>query len=246
MKFKILKASLLGSLLSVSAFYANAGLIDSSSVLLDDAGATQLENWYGQGDLDWDSIWYGSTGASAASWHAAVDGVSDTFSIYDVTYNDSDYLIGGYNSGTWSSSGTYEHNLPSNFIFNLTSNIYHDTTSNFWGNVYNDYATLNQGQVFASFGGGWDLNGGSEVIGLYVGVSNHVGTYNGTYTDGTKGNIINNDETYVLFHVNALETFVVREASDEPEPSNVPEPSTLAIFVLGMIGLASRRFKKQS
>jgi hypothetical protein len=28
--------------------------------------------------------------------------------------------------------------------------------------------------------------------------------------------------------------------------SSVPEPSTLAIFALGMIGLASRRFKKQS
>jgi hypothetical protein len=27
---------------------------------------------------------------------------------------------------------------------------------------------------------------------------------------------------------------------------NVPEPSTLAIFALGLIGLASRRFKKQS
>jgi hypothetical protein len=27
---------------------------------------------------------------------------------------------------------------------------------------------------------------------------------------------------------------------------DVPEPSTLAIFALGMIGLASRRFKKQS
>ena len=28
--------------------------------------------------------------------------------------------------------------------------------------------------------------------------------------------------------------------------ANVPEPSTLAIFAFGMIGLASRRFKKQS
>lgn len=28
------------------------------------------------------------------------------------------------------------------------------------------------------------------------------------------------------------------------EPSQVPEPTTLAIFALGMIGLASRRFKK--
>ena len=32
-----------------------------------------------------------------------------------------------------------------------------------------------------------------------------------------------------------------------PEPSTlVPEPSTLAIFALGMIGLASRRFKKKA
>jgi hypothetical protein len=28
--------------------------------------------------------------------------------------------------------------------------------------------------------------------------------------------------------------------------TSVPEPTTLAIFALGMIGLASRRFKKQS
>ncbi|WP_297818509.1 PEP-CTERM sorting domain-containing protein [uncultured Paraglaciecola sp.] len=29
-------------------------------------------------------------------------------------------------------------------------------------------------------------------------------------------------------------------------PTSEPEPSTLAIFALGIIGLASRRFKKQS
>ncbi|MBA6384141.1 PEP-CTERM sorting domain-containing protein [Colwellia sp. BRX10-6] len=29
-----------------------------------------------------------------------------------------------------------------------------------------------------------------------------------------------------------------------PRTAEVPEPSTLAIFALGMIGLASRRFKK--
>jgi hypothetical protein len=33
---------------------------------------------------------------------------------------------------------------------------------------------------------------------------------------------------------------------DGPEPPTVPEPSTLAIFALGIVGLASRRFKKQS
>jgi hypothetical protein len=39
---------------------------------------------------------------------------------------------------------------------------------------------------------------------------------------------------------NNYSTMLVRQAN------HVPEPSTLAIFALGMIGLASRRFKKQS
>ncbi len=40
---------------------------------------------------------------------------------------------------------------------------------------------------------------------------------------------------------------VIKDGSrDWGEASEVPEPSTLAIFALGMIGLASRRFKKQS
>ena len=39
----------------------------------------------------------------------------------------------------------------------------------------------------------------------------------------------------------AIDNFSFSEVSQD-----VPEPSTLAIFALGMIGLASRRFKKQS
>jgi hypothetical protein len=42
---------------------------------------------------------------------------------------------------------------------------------------------------------------------------------------------------------NALSHFSVW-AHDPPATFDVPEPSTLAIFALGMIGLASRRFKK--
>jgi hypothetical protein len=37
-----------------------------------------------------------------------------------------------------------------------------------------------------------------------------------------------------------------RSATNPNDPQSVPEPSTLAIFALGMIGLASRRFKKYS
>jgi len=41
-------------------------------------------------------------------------------------------------------------------------------------------------------------------------------------------------------------TFQVSIGSVVEYNNDIPEPSTLAIFALGMIGLASRRFKKQS
>ena len=41
-------------------------------------------------------------------------------------------------------------------------------------------------------------------------------------------------------------TMLVRTASVVTSPTtSVPEPSTLAIFALGIMGLAARRFKKQ-
>jgi hypothetical protein len=46
-------------------------------------------------------------------------------------------------------------------------------------------------------------------------------------------------ETVIAYELGAV-------TSGPATPPSVPEPSTLAIFALGMIGLASRRFKKQS
>jgi hypothetical protein len=46
-------------------------------------------------------------------------------------------------------------------------------------------------------------------------------------------------ETVIAYELGAV-------TSSPATPPSVPEPSTLAIFALGMIGLASRRFKKQS
>jgi hypothetical protein len=237
MMFKYLNVALVSLALTVSNFSAHAGIIDSSSILLDDAGATQLENWYGQGDLDWDSIWYGTTGATSASWHAAVDGLTETFSIYNVTYDNSTYLIGGYNSGDWASPG-YQHGLSTNFIFNLTNNIMHDTTHGYWG--LGQFATYSDASSFAVFGGAYDMSGGWNAIGANFGSSRSFGTYNGVYGASAKGNIVDFGLYDVSYRVNALETFTVAPSK------SVPEPSTLAIFALGMIGLASSRFKKQS
>jgi len=42
------------------------------------------------------------------------------------------------------------------------------------------------------------------------------------------------------------QTAIFGGLASAPRPPSVPEPSTLVIFALGMIGLASRRYKKQS
>jgi len=47
-------------------------------------------------------------------------------------------------------------------------------------------------------------------------------------------------------YVNNVDTGLSTTSWIITQTSEVPEPSTLAIFALGMIGLASRRFKKQS
>ena len=237
MKIKFLNAVMVSLALTVSSFSAHAGIIDSSSVLLDDAGATQLETWLGQGDLDWDSIWYGATGATATSWHGAVDSAGPTVSIYDVTYNGASYLLGGYTGLSWGGTAWQGDNSNETFIFNLNSGLVQ--YDNYVINYYDVYARPN---YFATFGAGHDLFGGAHTLGG-AGYLNAC-TYAAFGTTATCGDVnrvnIFGVQQRSNFTVNGLETFTFAPAAA------VPEPATLAIFALGMIGLASRRFKKQS
>ena len=57
---------------------------------------------------------------------------------------------------------------------------------------------------------------------------------------------IQNQTGIGLYSSNVAGFVLVRDPNFEDPNTDVPEPSTLAIFALGMIGLASRRFKKQS
>jgi len=67
----------------------------------------------------------------------------------------------------------------------------------------------------------------------------HAGNYVGTTSTGYGDNLYYNKASFAGL-------MVIKDGAAEWETrSEVPEPTTLAIFALGMIGLASRRFKKQ-
>ena len=80
-------------------------------------------------------------------------------------------------------------------------------------------------------------------------------TFIGGTLVGSGNTSVNIPSIYGWSDMNGFDKLVFRSASDytaydsvkvQYKSTNVPEPSTLAIFALGMIGLASRRFKKQS
>lgn len=212
---------------------ANAGTI--TGTLLNQAGAANLEGWLGQGDLDWNSIWYGETGATATSWHNAVDGVVGTVSIYSVTHGGQDYLIGGYNSRSWGGSGYVHQPELESFIFNLTNPNKLQLLGageNFFGRD-GSHAIYNRSDYFATFGGGHDLYGGRNNIGSGGGHAHYLGSYAGD--SSVYGNVLTNNETLQSFRVNALETYTF-------SVSQVPEPGTLAIFgTICLVGMVRRR-----
>ena len=229
------------TLVSSNVFHvAKAGVIDSESVLLDEAGATLLEGWLGKGDLDWDSIWYGTTGATTADWHSSVDGVANTVSIYSVTYLDVVYLVGGYNAKAWDdfSNNIYANGeIDENFLFNLTTNKYFKTESPQEG--CEDFQTVHRFDYFANFGCGTDLSGGSYVLG------NPDGNYEAFYSSGGGGSYLEDGNILDGLAnpsggavVISLETFTFSTARP------IPEPSILALISLGLLGLFSLNRRK--
>lgn len=195
---------------------ANAGTIDPNSRLLDDAGATMIEGWLGQGDLDWTSVWYGEAGATAASWHSTVDTLTHTVSIYRATNAlNQEVLIGGYTTQSWSGNTIYKTDNDA-FIFNLTQPELQEI-------VTPQYAIYPIPSYFANFGGGIDISGGAIFIGNPQ--SDNTDGSLRQYSYGTNqgtidvGNGDNNAYNYSPnFKVRALETFTFVTAAPAPEP----------------------------
>jgi hypothetical protein len=233
--------SLLAAPLLAMSLNAQAGMVDPNSTLLDDAGAQMLEEWLGQGDLDWTSHWYGENGATTASWHGAVDNLTHTVSIFRaINALNQEVLVGGYTSQSWSGAG-YAYDSAA-FIFNLTQPEYQAPLH------YPQYGVYKNANYFASFGGGHDLSGGY----LHLGNTGHH-TYDGYVSnhsyDKSKGTIDagdNGDYTHnVNFRVLALETYTFSAAAPQPSFSDVPLALAGLLPFLGL-GLMARRKRHQS
>lgn len=243
---------------------AHAGTIIGGSSMLDAADLTQLETWLGQGPIDLTNIFTkNQTDArtdndDSVDWHAAVDNMGPTFTVFEVTTSDGnggfdDFVFGGYNDKSWDASlNNYRNDFSDTdrktFIFNLTTAVKLDqclSTDPECGDNSQDYgrfASYQNPTFGATFGGGYDLLVNSQLNNGYN-LQASYGVNDPGAPDGNHGNIStldNDDNSFVWQSVGAYETFTISSAQA------VPAPATMMLFGLGVFGLrlVSRKAKK--
>lgn len=217
MKFRILNTALAGFILSVSSF-ANAALIIHTTDFIDDTSRSQLNGF--------DNIPNDGTYYSGGSGPYIEDGIAV------------EQINGDAGNTIWVTLSTYSW--------------YPDGGDN--------------GYTKISLSSGLDFN----EVGFYIGSGANVSqitNYFELWDDGAlfyAGSITSVPQWhYIGFEGGGFDTILIRDGDigssfydgtrntlvvDKIETKNlindVPEPSTLAIFALGVIGLASRRFNK--
>lgn len=203
MKFKVIKAAVVGIVLSVSGF-ANAGLI----IDINDNGSGLTEIRLSGSDI----ALAGSVNYTNGLW-----------------VNDISLL----NVETFASTFTILETLS-----------FFTTTDGNNGNLLDLYTSINPscctfGLRMADFT--FNVSGG-DVISL-----SGLLLVNKLFTDWNPG--IYQYTSYSAYNDNSSRTFLrdglTINIGNVPRVTDVPEPSTLAIFALCLIGLVSRRFKKR-
>jgi len=222
MKFKFLKMAFAGLVLSVSGF-ASAGIIVHTSDFINDV---DISNFNG----------------------------------FESILNDGTFFTGG--------SGPYIEDLIS--VSQINGDAGNDiwVASNFWTGFEGNYGwypngggtgytliELASGSEFNNIGFNYGSGGGASNIlfelfndGALVlqgnesllSTLNYLGFSGGGFDEIRIRDNYSSSNFYSGAQTLAIDSIKIGASVD------VPEPSTLAIFALGMIGLASRRFKKQS
>ena len=221
MKFRFLSAAFTIIMMSVSSFTASAGLIVGSHT-------TDLGKNVNLGGLEWHT-WHDLTNISRTTMLSEMQsgGLYDGWryakkSDFNLLFDS----LWGEEEGSHAANIDRSNWLNNNFGSTQMTSLNGDVSYGFWiayGSI--DEVGSSDTAFFGLYSIDQQINGSKGVFSRNLGVG---GGYDFT-------NIFNDDigngpiQTHALVRV-----------------SQVPEPSTLAIFALGLMGLASRRFKKQS
>jgi hypothetical protein len=201
--------------------------------------------------------------------YSRTDNSSNLVSIFDATtgallqttqlssFSGSNGVDGGFGWGGYSSMNFMEDN-GNLYVFGGSSSINEfiiqevDLGLNVLA-TYNTGLSKNIGAGFASIINGSLFLGSAYYLGLFdyqFNLSNsQLTSVNFDFNvDGylTNTNYVSSTDTLYISNLNGDSTYMVANASSQLlVPTDVSEPSALAIFALGIMGLASRRFKKQ-
>ncbi|ASP47562.1 PEP-CTERM sorting domain-containing protein [Cognaticolwellia beringensis] len=255
MNFKFLNAAIVSLVLSVGGF-ANAGVI-----LIGQTAGYNYSNIEIALETAGHSVDFVDLTTTDSVYNAFNATSYDQFFLFDVTTSN---LL----SGNDLSSLANLHNQHSSIVMDTQSYNYNAWDLN---NANGNQMLVNIADQFSLFGGGvflgtdhdsWAKNANAMLSSFGMGnitgdISGEITWFNaaspifngvnplswGSSSYGRALTGVHGGQTFTALAGTSSTTFI---SSSFVDSTSVPEPSTLAIFALGMIGLASRRFKKQS